>query len=139
MASAALQRALRRQTIQLRNALHRRPQSTKHAEPKRPEDPIPVPNTVSPLPLWQRLGPLTRAAEGYARAQRKRPYVTQLCSSLVIYFCGDAAAQRIGGEDYDPARTGRALTIGAISSIPSFHWFVPFPGPSCELLLTATG
>lgn len=86
------------------------------------EGQIPVANNVPTLPFWQRLGPLTRAAEAYARAQRSRPYVTQLCSSLVIYLCADFSAQNMSGKEYDPARTGRSLTIGAISSIPSYKW-----------------
>ncbi len=88
---------------------------------------MPVPNTVATLPLWQRLGPLSWLAGAYARAQRARPYATQLCSSLVIYFCADLSAQRISGDDHDPVRTGRSLLIGAISSIPSYKWYVPFP------------
>jgi len=55
----------------------------------RAEGQIPTPNNVPTLPFWQRLGPLTRAAEAYARSQRKRPLTTQLCSSLVIYFASD--------------------------------------------------
>ncbi|KAK1975362.1 hypothetical protein LZ30DRAFT_754166 [Colletotrichum cereale] len=91
---------------------------------RRAEDPIPVPNTVSTIPLWQRLGPLTRAAEGYARGQRKRPLTTQFISSLVIYFCADLSAQHMSGKDYTPERTMRSLIIGAISSIPSYKWFI---------------
>ncbi|KAL2165008.1 hypothetical protein VTH06DRAFT_304 [Thermothelomyces fergusii] len=83
---------------------------------------IPTPNNVPTLSFWQRLGPLTRAAQAYARAQRKRPYVTQLCTSLFIYLCSDISVQSMGGKDYDPARTLRALSIGSIVSIPSYHW-----------------
>ena len=83
---------------------------------------IPTPNIVSPLPLWQRLGPLSIMFNSYARAQRKRPYITQFCSSLVIYFCGDLAAQQIAGEKYNIWRTLRSLVIGGISSIPSYKW-----------------
>ncbi len=90
----------------------------------RDEDPVPVPNTVATLPLWQRLGPLTRAAEAYARAQRRRPYVTQLCSTLVIYLCADISAQHISQKDYDAKRTGRSLAIGAIFAIPGYNWCV---------------
>ncbi|CCF39273.1 Mpv17/PMP22 family protein [Colletotrichum higginsianum] len=103
---------------------HQRRAHSDAPKPKRAEDPIPVPNTVSTIPLWQRLGPLTRAAEGYARAQRKRPLTTQLVSSLVIYFCADLSAQNMSGNDYNPERTMRSLTIGAISSIPSYKWFI---------------
>ena len=103
----------------------RRWQSTKKGPPRQ-EDQVPIANTVATLPLWQRLGPLTRLAEAYARAQRTRPYVTQLCSSLAIYLAADISAQRMSGKDYDPMRTGRSLLIGAISSIPSYKWLV-FP------------
>ncbi|TEA17361.1 Protein SYM1 [Colletotrichum sidae] len=97
---------------------------TEPPKPKRQDDPIPVPNTVATIPLWQRLGPLTRAAEGYARAQRKRPLTTQFVSSLVIYFCADLSAQNMSGNEYNPERTVRSLIIGAISSIPSYKWFI---------------
>src|SRR6478609_3339822 len=53
------------------------PASQENKATPRVTEEIPVPNTITTLPLWQRLGPLTRAAEGYARAQRKRPYWTQ--------------------------------------------------------------
>ncbi|KAK1623125.1 hypothetical protein BDP81DRAFT_454824 [Colletotrichum phormii] len=123
---------LRRQTPGaqgLRNRLaqqqQRRANSSSEApKPKRAEDPIPVPNTITTIPLWQRLGPLTRAGEGYARAQRKRPLTTQFISSLVIYFCADLSAQNMSGNDYNPERTMRSLIIGAISSIPSYKWFI---------------
>jgi hypothetical protein len=122
--------AMRRHAPWLRSRITQRsrPQSTKPdpqpkaSQPPRHDDPIPVPNTVATIPLWQRLGPLTRLAEAYARAQRKRPYVTQLCSSLVIYFCADLSAQRMSGKEYTVDRTGRSLLIGAISSIPSYQW-----------------
>ncbi|CAK7265429.1 hypothetical protein SEPCBS57363_001579 [Sporothrix epigloea] len=89
------------------------------------DDPIPVAGTVPPLPLWQRLGPLTWAADSYGRAQRRRPYVTQLLSALVIALCADMSVQRMNrGEPYDPKRTVRSLIIGAISAIPIYKWFV---------------
>ncbi|CAK7212994.1 hypothetical protein SBRCBS47491_001652 [Sporothrix bragantina] len=89
------------------------------------DDPIPISSNVTPLPLWQRLGPLTWAADSYGRAQRRRPYVTQLLSALVIAFCADMSVQRMNrGEPYDPKRTVRSLIIGAISAIPGYKWFV---------------
>lgn len=100
---------------------------------------IPVPSL-----LW--LEPIVTPFRAYGRAQQRRPYVTQLLSSLVIYFLGDLSAQRIsggaktsdanteqtseegaentGGWTYDPARTARALLIGGLSSIPSYRWFL---------------
>lgn len=69
--------------------------SSKDAPPPPPPPPqqqqIPTPNNVPTLNFWQRLGPLTRAAQAYARAQRKRPYATQVCTSLAIYLCSDSA------------------------------------------------
>jgi protein Mpv17 len=68
-----------------------------------------------------------------------------LISSLVIYFVGDLVAQSIAqpvqaqellekaeergwvqqwSEDRDWARTGRAIIIGGLSSIPSYKWFL---------------
>jgi protein Mpv17 len=95
--------------------------------PKAEDDPangaaIPIPATVANIPLWQRLGPLSRGFQTYGRSQRKRPYTTQFCSSLVIYFLGDLSAQNINGDEYDPKRTLRALVISAGSSIPSYKW-----------------
>ncbi|KAK1972309.1 FMN-linked oxidoreductase [Colletotrichum sublineola] len=118
---------LRRHAPGLRSRVsqnHQRRANANTPKPKRAEDPIPVSNTVPTIPLWQRLGPLTRAAEAYARHQRIRPLTTQLTSSLVIYFCADLSAQRISGKDYDPERTMRSLIIGAISSIPAYKWFI---------------
>ncbi|KAI0469968.1 hypothetical protein GGR56DRAFT_684216 [Xylariaceae sp. FL0804] len=106
------------------------------AEAEKPAPPredlaIPVPNTVAPLPFWQRLGPLTRTGEAYVRAQRRRPWATQLASTLVIYFCADVSAQRInapraGGEEHhhhDFTRTARSLAIGGAGAVPAYEWF----------------
>jgi hypothetical protein len=97
--------------------------------PKAGDDPangtaIPIPATVANVPLWQRLGPLSRGFQAYGRSQRKRPYATQFCSSLVIYFLGDLSAQNINGDEYDPKRMLRALVISAGSSIPTYRWYV---------------
>lgn len=83
---------------------------------------IPIAATVPPLPLWQRLGPLTKALQAYGRAQRRRPWTTQLASTLVVYLCGDITAQSLRGEGYEAGRTARALVIGAGSSIPTYTW-----------------
>ncbi|KAG9241216.1 hypothetical protein BJ878DRAFT_466853 [Calycina marina] len=89
-----------------------------------PADPVPVANTVGPVPIWHRLGPLSKGFQAYGRSQRKRPLTTQFVSSLVIYVLGDLSAQNINGDEYDPARTVRALIISSGSSIPSFKWFM---------------
>ena len=90
-----------------------------------------------------------RAAGAYSRSQDTRPYWTQFWSTIVIYLCGDLAAQLLfsgdnsqttedeeengidGDEEkrsagllgtYDPLRTARHLTVGAIASIPVYRW-----------------
>lgn len=85
---------------------------------------IPVPNTVGAIPIWQRLGPLSKGFQAYGRSQRKRPLATQFVSSLVIFFMGDISAQSISGDEYDYKRTLRALVISAGSSIPNYKWSV---------------
>ncbi|TVY90365.1 Protein SYM1 [Lachnellula willkommii] len=108
---------------------------------------IPVPNTVAalplpPLPLWQRLGPLSRGFEAYGRSQRKRPLTTQFWSALVVFFLGDLSAQSITDEEYNPARSLRAIAIGAGAAIPSYKWFLflgnNFNYPSSKTLSLAT-
>jgi len=66
---------------------------------------------------------------GYANMQKRSPLLTQLESSLVIYFLGDLSAQYVsnrGNEDasYEPSRGLKALMIGGLSSIPSYKWFM---------------
>ncbi|KAI1463089.1 uncharacterized protein F4812DRAFT_448004 [Daldinia caldariorum] len=96
------------------------------SKPPPAEDPIPVGSTPvpPPLPLWQRFGPLTRAGEAYGRAQRKRPWTTQILSALVIYLAADISAQRIGGKEYVPEHTARNMLIGGVCAVPNFLWFI---------------
>ena len=82
------------------------------------------PEIIATLPLLQRLGPLSKAFGIYDRAQRRRPYLTVFCSSVVIYLCGDLAAQNIGAEGYELSRTVRNITIGGICAVPSYKWYV---------------
>ncbi|KAJ5091460.1 hypothetical protein NUU61_006330 [Penicillium alfredii] len=93
-------------------------------------------------------GPVGRLGRWYTRVQDKRPYVTQVCSSIIIYFCGDLSAQMLFSENsddskapaqskdeeaqeetdhtsgYDPWRTVRHLIVGSGSSIPTYNWFM---------------
>ncbi|KAH0492810.1 hypothetical protein TgHK011_007741 [Trichoderma gracile] len=87
--------------------------------------PVPAPsqNAVAPLPLWQRLGPVTRLAQAYGNSQKKRPYVTQTISSIFIFFSADLLAQSMSDDDYDPVRTARNVFIGAGTAIPAYQWF----------------
>ncbi|KAL7938654.1 hypothetical protein V8C35DRAFT_288780 [Trichoderma chlorosporum] len=80
-------------------------------------------NAVAPLPLWQRLGPVTRVAQAYARSQQKRPYVTQTISTIFIFFSADLVAQSMNDDEYDPVRTARNVFIGAGTAIPAYKWF----------------
>lgn len=72
--------------------------------------------------------PLGRLGRTYSRIQQRRPYTTQLCSSVVIYLCGDLSAQlwfpSSPESGYDPWRTAKHLTVGAGASIPSYSWYV---------------
>ncbi|CAN9089232.1 unnamed protein product [Alternaria alternata] len=100
-----------------------------------------------PGPSWLWLDPIIEPFRAYGRVQQRRPYRTQLISSLVIYFIGDLVAQSIApdesnqvlevvddaaekgwvqewSDNRDWARTGRALAIGGLSSIPSYKWFL---------------
>ncbi|CAA9965818.1 Mpv17-PMP22 domain containing protein [Pyrenophora teres f. maculata] len=101
-----------------------------------------------PGPSWLWLEPIVEPFRAYGRVQQRKPYMTQLISSLVIYFVGDLVAQSISptpttaeslaladdaeekgwvqewSNNRDWARTGRALVIGGLSSIPSYRWFL---------------
>ncbi len=90
---------------------------------------LPNSDSQKPLHLWQRLGPLTKAFNGYGRAQSTRPYATQVATSVIIYFCGDLGAQKVGGDAYDPWRAARNMAIGAVVSIPAYNWYSPSPYP----------
>ena len=131
-----------------RRAVHRHPQFSrpKSTSSSSPPPSAPPPETSSaktiPGPAWLWLEPIATPFRAYGRVQRRRPYVTQFISALVIYFCGDLSAQSISvgnpnanktsseGEviapkkEYDPYRTARALFIGGLSSIPSYRWFL---------------
>ncbi|TFB07123.1 PXMP2/4 family protein 4 [Trichoderma ghanense] len=104
-------------------------QGTVKTSTETPRSSIPAPvsapaqNTVAPLPLWQRLGPVTRLAQAYGNSQKKRPYVTQTISSIFIFFGADLLAQSMSDDDYDPVRTARNVFIGAGTAIPAYQWF----------------
>lgn len=118
-----------------------------------PTHPVTIPASRS-LRQMVESSPIGKLGRLYGRAQEKRPYVTQLCSSLVVYLCGDLSAQLLFPSDegkeassgqkslesdpgqhgeeaqqaeekrggYDPLRTLRHLTVGLVSSIPSYKW-----------------
>ena len=83
------------------------------------KEPVDVPSA-----LWyHRLGPVTDFFSWFHKTQKKRPLTVQVCTTLVTYLCGDILAQDIGGEPYNPLRTLRMLTIGAVASIPGYKWY----------------
>ncbi|KAG8629038.1 hypothetical protein KVT40_002903 [Elsinoe batatas] len=102
--------------------------------------PPPPPGRTIPGPSWAWIEPLAVPFRAYGRMQNRSPYMTQLSSSLVIYFLGDLSAQLVAyhpptpseslGIDprqdymYAPERGLRAMLIGGLSSIPSYHWFL---------------
>jgi hypothetical protein len=110
------------------------PLSASKAQSVAPKSPLKAPTNLEnvevtpidiPTLLWyQRLGPVTNFFSWFHRTQEKRPYTVQIATSLTVYLFGDLLAQDIGGEDYDPKRTLRMLTIGAIASVPGYKWFM---------------
>lgn len=95
--------------------------------------------------------PVGQLGRWYTRVQERKPYATQLYSSIIIYLCGDLSAQLLFPSEapppskteqdtkatsqpktedekekrrggYDPWRTVRHLIVGAGSSIPSYNW-----------------
>lgn len=106
---------------------------------KRQASSVPGSGAAGRLLVRSGVGPVL---QGYAKIQAQRPYTTQICTSIVIWLCGDLSAQLlsprepIDGEndgsfdksqdpqEYDPWRTARHLTVGIVASIPSYEWYV---------------
>ena len=125
-------------------------QENKKPPPSPPRfDPSKAPIQIKipgPAWLWAPLKPLNYPLAAYNRAQRSRPYLTQLLTTLVIFFTGDLFSQYIQRpvpalsvkdqaapteappattqSAYDPMRSIRALIIGGTISIPSYRWFM---------------
>ncbi|KAL3447743.1 hypothetical protein BJX65DRAFT_90653 [Aspergillus insuetus] len=68
--------------------------------------------------------PATRFLTWYAHHQQQRPITTQLCSTPLIYCIGDLSAQLLSNEPYDAYRSLRSLITGAVTSLPSYRWFL---------------
>ncbi|GAB7351597.1 hypothetical protein MBLNU459_g2218t1 [Dothideomycetes sp. NU459] len=90
------------------------------------------PSRTIPGAGWAWIEPLKAPFLAYGRMQHRSPYITQLSSTLTIYFLGDLSAQLVSGTGnaddddsaYEPARGLRALVIGGIISIPNYNWFM---------------
>lgn len=122
LASRAFRCPLPQLHVQLRLVRHRLYSSAPKNDSEIKEDPIPVQSAIPPVPLWNRLGPLTAAANAYSRSQKQRPWATQFITTVIIYFIADLTAQSIGGDEYNPQRTARNVIIGGVSAIPTYYW-----------------
>lgn len=96
------------------------------ARPTNLENAEATPIDIPTLLWYQRLGPVTSFFRWFHRTQQKRPYTVQISTSLTVYLFGDLLAQDIGGEQYDPKRTLRMLTIGTVASVPGYKWLCDF-------------
>nr|CAF32093.1 hypothetical protein AfA19D12.025 [Aspergillus fumigatus] len=70
-----------------------------------------TPARSSPRTFFQAIqaGPIGRLADSYARVQQRRPYATQVVSSIVVYLCGDLSAQLLFPSE-SPAQTSRVAS-----------------------------
>lgn len=106
--------------------IQKRPKATctENQISRTPKEQLPSSTTSAgyPLLVWRRVLPPYRLVTAYQKAQEKRPYATQAGTVVLIWCFGDLLAQNFGEEDYDPWRTLRHMTIGAIISIPSYTW-----------------
>ncbi|PLB46872.1 hypothetical protein P170DRAFT_477733 [Aspergillus steynii IBT 23096] len=68
--------------------------------------------------------PIASIFEWFSRSQSRRPYITQLCLTPLIFCLGDFSAQMIGDDDFDYHRSLRSVVIGLVIAIPSHEWFL---------------
>lgn len=122
-----------RTTVQRRLSPSRYAKRFKSSSSSKPTDAArdarPSPSRTIPGAGWAWIEPLKAPFLAYGRMQNRSPIMTQLSSTLTIYFLGDLSAQLVSGsgsEDnaYEPARGLRALVIGGIISIPNYKWFM---------------
>jgi protein Mpv17 len=59
----------------------------------------------------------------FGEMQQRSPWITQLCTSAIIFYLGDALSQAFTAESYQPLRGLRALLVGAGLAIPGYTWF----------------
>lgn len=95
-----------------RQAIHFRQNSSSHSK--------------RPIPSARKAqNPLVSFFEWFSRSQTRRPYLTQLCVTPVIFCIGDFSAQMIGhGDDFDYYSSLRSIIIGSVIANPTYKWFL---------------
>lgn len=84
-----------------------------------------VPRGTAPRPMAGKLQrPIASLFDWFSHSQSRRPYITQLCLTPLIFCLGDISAQMIGDDDFDYYRSLRSVIIGLIIAIPSHEWFL---------------
>ncbi|KYG44829.1 hypothetical protein M433DRAFT_155185 [Acidomyces richmondensis BFW] len=78
---------------------------------------------------WAWIDSLSTPVRAYGAMQKRSPLLTQLESTMIIYYVGDLSAQAMQTDvfteaPYEPIRGLRALTIACIASIPAYKWFM---------------
>lgn len=88
---------------------------------RKPSPPDSTRTKSSPGTPWK---PARAFLEWYSSSQNRRPYITQLCLTPLIYCIGDLSAQTISGDGFDYRRSLRSLVVGLVIAIPSREWFL---------------
>ncbi|KAI9933762.1 hypothetical protein MW887_004834 [Aspergillus wentii] len=87
---------------------------------RKPSHPEPIRKSRPKTP-WE---PVLAFFDWYSHSQTRRPYVTQLCLTPLIYCVGDFSAQMIGDDGFDYRRSLRSIVVGLVIAIPSRQWFL---------------
>jgi protein Mpv17 len=84
-----------------------------------------VPRGTTPRPMTRKhQRPIASLFDWFSHSQSRRPYITQLCLTPLIFCLGDFSAQMIGDDDFDYHRSLRSVIIGLVIAIPSHEWFL---------------
>jgi len=78
---------------------------------------------------WAWIDSLSTPVRAYGAMQKRSPLLTQLESTMIIYYVGDLSAQTMQTDvfteaPYEPIRGLKALIIASIASIPAYKWFM---------------
>ncbi|GKZ33182.1 hypothetical protein AbraIFM66950_002971 [Aspergillus brasiliensis] len=97
-----------------------REQTASFCTKQKPPHPKPTEKSRPKTP-WE---PVRIFFNWYSHSQSRRPYITQLCLTPLIYCLGDFSAQIIGNDDFDYHRSLRSVVVGLFIAIPSREWFL---------------